>query len=310
MLVNLYKRVRAKLSKSYRVELIDDETLKQSRSFTLKPITLVSWGALLFIGIVGGTAALVIFIPTFHRLIPGYIEPDEFRKEREVMETQLAAVEEEVKRWEAYAESFKRLAGVANDSSQPVFNPELLVAEADDPTFSEEAEVEPVPVTPAPASPFGESGERSGNSTVRTAYQPTETIPAMKLGRASVLDFLFPPLEGQVNNDFNPIAGHYGVDIVAEANALIRSAADGFVILAEYSDENGWVIGVASAGNVLTFYKHNSRLLKETGTYVRAGEPVAVIGNTGENSTGMHLHFELWHQGVPLDPANYLPLTP
>lgn len=309
MLANLYKRIRAKLLKVYQIEVVEAETFRRSRAYIVKPITIVSWGALLFVGIVGGTAALVIFTPALHRLIPGYIEPAEFRKEREVMETQLAAVEEEVKRWEAYAESFKRLAGVANDTSQPVFNPQVLLAEEENTPFLREESEEPTPV-PDPSGAFGESGERTGSGTIRTAYVPDQPIPAMKLRHPQVLDYLFPPLEGNMNNEFAPDAGHYGVDIVAEANALIRSAADGYVILAEYSDENGWVIGVASAGNVLTFYKHNSRLLKETGTYVRAGEPVAVIGNTGENSTGMHLHFELWHQGVPLDPANYLPLTP
>ncbi|RMG56610.1 MAG: M23 family metallopeptidase [Bacteroidetes bacterium] len=302
MLINLYRRIRAKLTKPYQVDILEYETLKQSRTFVLKPITLVSRGALLFCIIVGGTAALVIFTPAFHRLIPGYIDPEEFRQEREVMETQLAAVEEEVKRWEAYAESFKRLAGVANDSSAPVFNPELLAQNT-------EASTE-APNEPETSGPFGESGERPGSSTVRTAYVPEPAVPAMKLGRVGPLDALFSPLDGQINNEFDPAKGHYGVDIVAESGALIRAAADGYVTLAEFSDENGWVIGVASAGNVLTYYKHNSRLLKEMGTYVRAGEPVAVIGNTGENSTGMHLHFELWHQGMPLNPVDHLPITP
>jgi murein DD-endopeptidase MepM/ murein hydrolase activator NlpD len=79
------------------------------------------------------------------------------------------------------------------------------------------------------------------------------------------------------------------------------------VVIAEYSYETGHVIGVMSQGNLMSFYKHNSRLLKGVGDYVNAGEAVAVIGNSGENSSGPHLHLEMWLNGKPVDPALYLP---
>jgi murein DD-endopeptidase MepM/ murein hydrolase activator NlpD len=128
----------------------------------------------------------------------------------------------------------------------------------------------------------------------------------MKTDRPTLLKRLFMPLQGEIRNPYNEANGHYGVDIVAPENTMINAATAGFVILAEYSNENGWVIAIAGQQGITTFYKHNSRLLKKAGTYVRAGEPIAVIGNSGENSTGMHLHFEIWQEGRPLDPADYI----
>ena len=134
------------------------------------------------------------------------------------------------------------------------------------------------------------------------------SLPVKKVAAKSMygLANLFPPVKGEVINPFDEASLHYGVDIVADENTLIRSVADGYVVISEYSDANGWVIGVASKDNLITFYKHNSRLLKQAGTYVYAGEPVAVIGNSGENSTGMHLHLELWHKGRQLNPVEYI----
>ncbi|MEM7654583.1 MAG: M23 family metallopeptidase, partial [Bacteroidota bacterium] len=146
--------------------------------------------------------------------------------------------------------------------------------------------------------------ESSGN--VQVVYLPEESYEAVRMSDKPLLMNLFPPLDGEVRNGFDLQKQHYGVDIVAPEKTLIKSVAEGYVVMAEYSEDNGWVIGVSSRDNVVSFYKHNSRLLKKVGDYVVSGEPIAVIGNTGENSTGPHLHLEIWHKGTPLDPVNYI----
>lgn len=117
---------------------------------------------------------------------------------------------------------------------------------------------------------------------------------------------LFTPLEGIVSDGFNPKKDHYGIDIVAKENEPVKSAADGVVIFASWTLDSGYVIGVQHRGNLISVYKHNSELLKNVGNFVSSGEVLAIIGNTGELTSGPHLHFELWHNGNPVNPQEYV----
>ncbi len=116
----------------------------------------------------------------------------------------------------------------------------------------------------------------------------------------------FPPLSGMISSHFDPAEGHYGVDIVAEQDEVIKSALDGTVIFSTWTIETGYTIGIQHEHNIVSIYKHNSRLLKDEGSLVEAGDPIAIIGDTGLYSTGTHLHFELWLNGIPVNPANYI----
>ena len=116
----------------------------------------------------------------------------------------------------------------------------------------------------------------------------------------------FAPIKGIITNGFDATAGHFGTDIVAEANKPILATLSGTVIYAGWTMDTGHVIQIQHENNLVSFYKHNSSLLKKTGDHVKAGESIAIIGNSGELTTGPHLHFEIWHNGVPLNPENYL----
>lgn len=319
MLKNLYKRFRDRLVKRYRVELIDDVTLSQSKQFSLKPITVILIASLLFIGIVGGTSALFIYTPALHRLIPGYTNPEEFQKEREEMEAELEAMEMQMETWETYSASMKIAAGMEDS----VFLADALTdAQLDsmreaqggnassgvfvsNNTVVDNSEINSQSSQGTSTTQNSPPNE-SENYVSSSAFMEESTPRAIRVANKPALTNLFSPLSGEIRRKFSEDSKHYGVDIVAEEKTLIKSVAEGFVIISEYSDDNGWVIGVASKNNVVSFYKHNSRLLKEVGSYVFAGEPVAIIGNTGENSTGPHLHFELWFNGTPVDPIDYI----
>lgn len=120
--------------------------------------------------------------------------------------------------------------------------------------------------------------------------------------------FLFTPIEGIVTDGFNPKRDHYGVDIVARENEPVKCATDGVVIFSSWTLDSGYVIGVQHRGNLISVYKHNSELLKNVGNFVSGGEIIAIIGNTGELTSGPHLHFELWHNGNPVNPEEYVAL--
>jgi murein DD-endopeptidase MepM/ murein hydrolase activator NlpD len=116
----------------------------------------------------------------------------------------------------------------------------------------------------------------------------------------------FTPLKGIVSGSFKASEQHYGVDVVGPENEAIKTALDGTVILATWSSETGYTITVQHSNNLISVYKHNSVLLKKIGDYVKAGDPIAIIGNSGEQTTGPHLHFELWYNGNPIDPQDYM----
>lgn len=118
--------------------------------------------------------------------------------------------------------------------------------------------------------------------------------------------FFFPPMKGLISSKFGETKGHLGVDIVSGENARVSSILDGTVIFSEWTVETGYVIEVQHDNQIVSIYKHNSKLLKKAGMRVQAGEAIALVGNSGELSTGPHLHFELWYSGVPLNPENYI----
>ena len=119
--------------------------------------------------------------------------------------------------------------------------------------------------------------------------------------------YFLPPILGySVTRGFNISEGHLGADIVAKEGEPILCIADGSVIFSSWTDEYGYVVGIQHSGNITSFYKHNSVILKEIGDFVKAGDVIAIIGNSGKLTSGPHLHFEIWQNGVALDPEHYI----
>jgi len=116
----------------------------------------------------------------------------------------------------------------------------------------------------------------------------------------------FSPLSGLISDGYNNKTKHFGIDLVAKEKSRISSVLEGTIVISHWAYETGYIVGVQHSNDYLSFYKHNSVLLKSVGDYVNAGDHIAIIGNSGELSSGPHLHFELWHKGVPVNPENYI----
>jgi murein DD-endopeptidase MepM/ murein hydrolase activator NlpD len=117
----------------------------------------------------------------------------------------------------------------------------------------------------------------------------------------------FPPVKGIVSGKFDPRSKHFGTDIVTKPKSPVDAALDGTVIFTGWTMETGFVIEVQHSNNIVSVYKHNASLLKETGDLVRTGESIAIVGDSGELYTsGPHLHFEIWYKGSPLDPEKHI----
>jgi septal ring factor EnvC (AmiA/AmiB activator) len=124
----------------------------------------------------------------------------------------------------------------------------------------------------------------------------------------SLKNHLVPPLQGIIIKNYSLEDQHFGVDIAGVEDETIHAVYDGVVILSEWNPKTGYVIGIQHPGDMISFYKHNSLLMKKRGTFVTKGEAIAIIGDSGELSTGPHLHFELWRNGTIQDPTKYIDL--
>jgi murein DD-endopeptidase MepM/ murein hydrolase activator NlpD len=134
-----------------------------------------------------------------------------------------------------------------------------------------------------------------------------EELNLGRVGRTSFIDtYFFPPVKGVVISGFSPSSNHLGIDVVSTDNEPVKAIADGTVVLASWTLETGYVISIQHSNELISIYKHNSVLLKSIGDVVSGGEIISIIGNTGEQSTGQHLHLELWYKGNPLNPQEFI----
>lgn len=119
--------------------------------------------------------------------------------------------------------------------------------------------------------------------------------------------FFFSPISGIISGRYNPQLNHYGVDVVSKENEPVKCVADGTVLFADFDfSDSGYVIAIQHRSNLISIYKHNSAILKKVGNFVSAGEIISIIGNTGELTSGPHLHFELWFNGNSVNPEEFV----
>ena len=251
----------------YKLVLLKEETLEEVGSYRLTPLNVYILISTLFV-ITSLIVVAIIFFTPARRMVPGYADVTQNREYMNLYRD-IRALEEQVQAQNEYIESFRKIA--MGDST---LGAEIAALKY----------------------------ERTGNGAAMEAAMRGNTEPV----RGSAIDFLYvvSPVSGTLSREFS--ADHPAVDIVAPRNTAVKAILDGYVISSDWTLETGNTIGIQHSNNLVSFYKHNARNLKKLGAYVEAGEAVAIIGTTGELSSGPHLHFELWIDGQPVDPLAYI----
>jgi murein DD-endopeptidase MepM/ murein hydrolase activator NlpD len=170
-------------------------------------------------------------------------------------------------------------------------------AQASESSVDSDEQIAPYSTTPA------DSALRARVSS-EDKYLLSVNQPEERMESSSQL-YLFQPLSGMMSSEFDPRINHYGIDIVAPANSVIKSVLDGTVVFASWTSDGGYEIHIQHPYNLISVYKHNSVLLKSLGDKVDPGDAIAIIGDSGDHSDGPHLHFELWRNGLAIDPYQY-----
>ncbi len=276
-----------KLHDKYRLVIMNDETFEEKLSFRLTRFNVFIFFGTLSIFLVIATTYLIAFTP-LREYIPGYADFNTRKILRELM-LKTDSLEVELRQKDLY---FQNIRNIVEGRDVDEFYTDTVMSqehfEIDELTRSREDSI-----LRAEMEAMG-----SYNEWVTEEVTPTPTTMTQS--------FFFPPVQGIITSYFDPSANHYGVDIVADKNEAIKATLDGTVIFSHWTLETGYNIGLQHGNNLVSVYKHNSVLLKKEGDFVRAGEVIAIIGDSGLYSTGTHLHFELWHNGVPVNPLDYI----
>ncbi|MDC1336564.1 M23 family metallopeptidase [Flavobacteriaceae bacterium] len=144
------------------------------------------------------------------------------------------------------------------------------------------------------------------DSLLRSLVQKEDRFNTIESANPKVEYVLYSPISGKISSGFDTSERHYGVDVPAVTNTPVKAASDGRVVFSEWTIDTGFVIILEHSFNLISVYKHNSSGLITQGDYVKSGQAIALSGNTGELTTGPHLHFELWSNGNPVDPLEYI----
>lgn len=288
-----------KLRDKYRLVLMNDDTFEEVTSMKLTPLSVYVAFSSLIVGTAIVVTTLIIWTP-IKRYIPGY---GDFRRDDEISEltAKVASLEDEINAHRRYNENFRKiLVGDLADMSKEAVEKQGVPADSMNAIPLEEAER--IPEDEQMRSAVAKGTFTSDPKVIAEAGINTlvpRDVPLEQL-------FFMPPVSGDVTSGFDLSKSHFGIDVAAPKNTAVKSAADGVVISAGYTVETGYSIAIQHPNNVVTMYKHNSVLLRQEGSPVKAGEAIAIIGNSGENTTGPHLHFELWYKGRAVDPGDYI----
>lgn len=286
-----WDKIKERLQHRYRLVVMNEETFEEVSSYRLTWMN-VYISLSVFIVLLATLIVLLFVLTPIKQYLPGYstiTKNEDYYK----IEKRLIALEREVNAREIYIKSVRNAL-----TNNVQYKPEEVEEEGDKGDKAVDTNVEPN-AEDYQLRRVVERGKYAGEDSKITSNFTGDLRTIEQL-------FFVPPIQGSTSSGFRPDKKHYGIDIVAPRNTPIKAVADGVVITSDWTYDTGNVIAVQHENNIVSFYKHNSVLLKKVGSFVKGGEAVAIIGNTGEQTDGPHLHFELWYNGTPVDPAEYI----
>ncbi|MEA1786458.1 peptidoglycan DD-metalloendopeptidase family protein [Arenibacter sp. GZD96] len=278
------KEIKRKLLHKYRLVILNESTFEEKISFKLNRLNVFVTGTIFIIALIGLTILLIAFTP-LREYIPGYSSTKLKRQATELT---------------FRTDSLVTVLNYTNrylDNIRKVLKGDIDNNEINRDSLFEQFRPDPSAID---LTPIREDSLLRAQVALEDKYNLFETNT-----ESSGL-VLFSPVSGMLTQAYEADKRHFAVDIVAPKDSPVKAVADGTVIFAEWTVETGYVIILDHKDGLLSVYKHNGSLNKSQGETVRAGEVLAAVGNTGEFTTGPHLHFELWSNGNHVNPLDYI----
>lgn len=273
------KKVISKLRYKFRFIVINDDTFEEHFSFRLSSLNVITSVGLLMLFVAIFVGSVIAFTP-LREYIPGYSDITT-RRNAAYAVLKVDSLSHEIEIRDNYLQNIRLvLSGeITVDSTEDVALEDLRIDNIQDVRTAED-------------------------SIMRLSVEEQEQYALLNSdnqGNGNVT-FFFTPVKGTVVETFDSKKRHFGIDVVTKEDEPIKSVMNGTIIMADYTTKSGYVVQIQHRNNLVSVYKHCSAVLKRVGDNVLAGDPIAVVGNTGEFTTGPHLHFELWENGMPIDP--------
>lgn len=286
-----WESLKERLKHTYRLVIMNDETFEEVGSYRINLLNVYILISTELVVVAFMVYAAIAYTP-LKNFLPGFARTTEDIELQE-LNAQVKEMEKQIQAYELYTQNLRKavlgdVTGITADDVPDVMPQDSAIEEVERIELDEQLRNE---------SEMEEVGIKAQQGRTRN-FSP-EGIPLEQL-------YFTSPISGEISAGFDKSINHLGVDILAPKNTAVKSVMDGYVFLSDWTIETGNTIGIQHPNNTVTFYKHNSSLLKEVGSFVKAGEAVAIIGNTGTLTDGPHLHFELWHQGQAIDPTEYI----
>jgi murein DD-endopeptidase MepM/ murein hydrolase activator NlpD len=279
------QKFRSKIKKHYRLILRREEDLSEKVSIILTPLNVILLfsSALVLFGFI--VLAAFLFTP-LSQVLPQSTKGLNVTEQYELL-VKIDSLESSLKGMQLKAYNLER-----------IMNGEIPEWPSDNQIDSAANEQNTVD--------FEGPGSQEQQLREEMENQPEQVSDGGWVQENSGILAFYKPLEGIISDSFNSARRHYAVDLVSENNKVVKATLDGTVVLSGWNPKTGHVVVLQHANDLVSIYKHNSVIFKKEGNFVRAGEAIAVVGNSGELTTGPHLHFEIWQKGRPLDPTNYI----
>jgi len=278
------KEIKRKLLHKYRLVILNESTFEEKISFKLSRLNVFVTGTLCIIALIGLTTLLIAFTP-LREYIPGYSST---RLKRQAIELTYKT------------DSLVRRLNYTNrylDNIRKVLRGDIENNEVSRDSLFGKFKLDPSTVDLTPIKQ---------DSMLRAEVALEDKYNLFEQNTTNADFILFPPISGIISQEYDANAKHYAVDVVAPKDYPVKAIANGIVIFAEWTADTGYVIIIEHKDGLLSIYKHNGSLNKKQGEVVRAGEVIASVGNTGELTTGPHLHFEIWNNGAPVNPTDFI----
>lgn len=277
------KLLKKKLLHKYRLVVLNEDTFEERYAIKLNRLNVFVLVALSSILLVGFTAILIAYTP-LREYIPGYSSTS-LKKKATELTYKADSLQQQLLYNDRYYASIKKV--LTGDVSSLEFNRDSIIEAAK-------------------AKDIKAVFPNKEDSLLRVKADKEDKYNLFDSETNSSNFVLFPPVNGTISEGYNLEEKHFAVDVVIPETTPVKSTADGIVIFAEWTVSTGYVIIVEHSNELISIYKHNGSITKVQGDLVKAGEVIALSGNTGELSTGPHLHFELWSKGYPIDPTNFI----
>lgn len=277
----------------YSILIVPNGETRRSRNFDLTPWQIVAGISASIVLLVASVLLILIFTPV-GSLVPisnPYLE-NKYGKELVSLSQRMNGVMEQLVELRTYNIKLRKALG------ENVTDEDSIATTA----------TVPAPVQNAEPKPAETTENQTGQETVAQTSEEQNFHPSNPQPEEAPR-VVFPammPVEGYTTRGYEPARGHFGLDIAAKMGSLVCAAADGYVVFAGWTHDDGYQIILSHNDGFLTFYKHNETLLKAANVFVKRGEPIALLGNSGQTSSGPHVHFEIWKNGTPVDPKLYL----